>query len=73
MKDTQGRDLMESATLNDVKVRILYAHIVEETYEKINQWKQRLMGLGASKVEIYTPDQSEVLSAYNLDSFKESN
>ena len=67
MQDTQGRKLIGLTSLNGVCVKILFADITEKTRAAIENWKRKILELGASKVEILTPDNCKVQKNFFLD------
>jgi len=62
MDDNVGRKGLEGTTLSNVSVRFLYTELMERTQKFVEAWKTYVLQLGASKVEVMTPDQCSVAS-----------
>ncbi|MBP6059265.1 MAG: hypothetical protein KA522_00645 [Candidatus Saccharicenans sp.] len=66
MQDTKGRDLLKGTQLKGVSVKILYTDLTEKTQKGIDDWKKKLLELGAKEVKIYTPDECETQTDFSL-------
>jgi len=60
MDDNIGRKVLNGTTLSGTVVRFMYTELSEKSQKNVEQWKEFLLKLGASRVDVQTPDQCEV-------------